>query len=114
MVTTAKGNHTILTSSVDRPVSPIELDDVFEPVQHTIQKLSLLELHDDMPFHESRIDFSEFSALKNLEMSCRCLIPQNALYDKQRNIAKLLPPGLWQLKVLRHKHYDRNTVHLKR
>lgn len=99
MVSDIQGGAEIY-SQVNQPVIPAALQQMLEPVRHTLQELVMLNGRHKVPYdHSSTMNFSGFKALEKLEITSCCMMPPGSPCDARYGLSRSLPPKVRFLKV---------------
>ncbi|KAF1832678.1 hypothetical protein BDW02DRAFT_416254 [Decorospora gaudefroyi] len=84
---------------VTQPVSPRELNNVFEPVRQILRQLTLLEYRYNVPYDGSHMDLSNFPVLTDLNIASCCVLPPGGPCEERNAFHNLLPPNLRYLRL---------------
>lgn len=86
------------TMEMTGPLSPAAVPRAFGPIKSTLRELTLTTGGMFWPRHDqTRLDVSDFVALRVLEVPCNCLFPPES--ESRKGVYKLLPKSLQTLKV---------------
>ncbi|KAL9046053.1 MAG: hypothetical protein Q9214_001017 [Letrouitia sp. 1 TL-2023] len=85
------------TMEMNGPLSPAAVSRTFGPIKSTLRELQLTSGGMFWPSHDqTRLDVSDFVALRVLQVPCNCLFPPES--ESRNGVYKLLPKSLQTLK----------------
>ncbi|KAI4211119.1 MAG: hypothetical protein LQ351_006127, partial [Letrouitia transgressa] len=100
LLTGSDGNRGLAPGVMEMtgPLSPAAVSRTFGPVKSTLQDLELTSGGMLWPSHDqTRLDVSDFVALRILHVPCNCLFPPDS--ESRSGVYKLLPKSLQTLKI---------------